>query len=110
MTMPRHKYNSQDVLVKKQEEVFSGFFKMLRITLRHKLFSGAWSKPIERELFQRNAAVGILLYDPIHKLVGLIEQFRVGALDERSGPWLFEVVAGMVDSGESLEEAARMFW
>ena len=106
MTMPRHKYNSQDVLVKKQEEVFSGFFKMLRITLRHKLFSGAWSKSIERELFQRNAAVGILLYDPIHKLVGLIEQFRVGALDERSGPWLFEVVAGMVDSGESLEEAA----
>tara|TARA_B110000503_G_scaffold74761_1_gene115451 strand:+ start:6811 stop:7467 length:657 start_codon:yes stop_codon:yes gene_type:complete len=106
MAMLKHKYSSQDVLVKKKEEVFSGFFKMLRITLRYKLFSGEWSKFIKRELFQRNAAVGILLYDPIHKLVGLIEQFRIGALDERSGPWLFEVVAGMVDSGESLEEAA----
>jgi ADP-ribose pyrophosphatase len=106
MAMLKHKYSSQDVLVKKKEEVFSGFFKMLQITLRYKLFSGEWSKFIKRELFQRNAAVGILLYDPIHKLVGLIEQFRIGALDERSGPWLFEVVAGMVDSGESLEEAA----
>jgi len=106
MTLPKHKYSSQDVSIESQDEVFSGFFKMLRFTLRHKLFCGDWSKPIQRELFKREAAVGVLLYDPVNKLIGLVEQFRIGALDKKNGPWLFEVVAGMVDAEESLEEAA----
>jgi len=106
MVLPKHKYGSRDVLIQNQEEVFSGFFKMLRITLRHKLFSGGWSKPIDRELLKRSVAVGVLLYDPVHKLIGLVEQFRIGALNDKNGPWLFEVVAGMVDPKESLEQAA----
>ena len=104
--LPKHKYNSRDISIENQEKVFSGFFKMLRVTLRHKLFSGEWSKPIKRELFERGSAVGVLLYDPVHKLIGLVEQFRIGALGDKSSPWLYEVVAGMVDPDESFEQAA----
>ena len=37
----------------------------------------------------------------------LIEQFRVGALDIPGGPWLLEIVAGVIDPGESPAEVAR---
>jgi ADP-ribose pyrophosphatase len=36
----------------------------------------------------------------------LIEQFRVGALGHTEKPWLMEIVAGMVESGENPESVA----
>jgi len=100
------KFTSKDVKLLKKEEVFSSFFKMIRFTISHRLFAGGWSQPIQRELLERGSCVGVLLYDPVHKLVGLVEQFRIGALDQADGPWLFEVVAGMVEAGEPLESVA----
>jgi ADP-ribose pyrophosphatase len=100
------KYHAEDVELLATEEVFRGFFKMIRFTLRHRLFAGGWSKPIQRELLERGNCVGVLLYDPVNELVGLLEQFRVGALGQPDGPWLFEIVAGMVEEGEALEEVA----
>ena len=40
-------------------------------------------------------------------MVALTEQFRVGALEREGGPWCLEVVAGMVEAGESLEDVAH---
>src|SRR5690606_11803578 len=71
------------------------------------LFAGGWSRPMVREWFVRGAAVGVLLYDPRHCLVGLIEQFRVGALAEPGGAWVLEVVAGMVEEGQEGAAGAR---
>ncbi|WP_193162113.1 NUDIX domain-containing protein [Microbulbifer hainanensis] len=87
--------------------VFEGFFTMVRLRLRHRLYRGGWSAEFERELFVRGAAVGVLLYDPLNELVALTEQFRVGALERPGGPWCLEVVAGMVEPEESLQEVAR---
>jgi len=101
------RYMRKDVEVLGREQVFRGFFSMLKLTLRHKLFSGEWSEPIVRELFERGSCVGVLLYDPQHELLALAEQFRVGALADENSPWLYEVVAGMVEPGEELEEVAR---
>ena len=39
-------------------------------------------------------------------MVGIIEQFRVGALGQSSNPWQFEIVAGMVEKNEILENVA----
>ncbi|WP_237057193.1 NUDIX domain-containing protein [Microbulbifer sediminum] len=100
-------FSADAVEVVERETVFDGFFKMLRLRLRHRLFRGGWSDVFTRELFVRDAAVGVLLFDPHRDLVGLIEQFRVGALDRPAGPWCLEVVAGMVEAGESLEDVAR---
>src|SRR5690606_7152380 len=66
-----------------------------------------WGKPVSRELFWRPQAVGVLVYDPGNDLVGLVEQFRIGALEHARGPWLLEVVAGLVEPGENLEEVAH---
>lgn len=102
---PRFGRGAVDII--SRSAVFQGFFTMLRLRLRHRLFRGGWSDEFERELFVRDPAVGVLLYDPRGDRVGLTEQFRVGALDRPGGPWCLEVVAGMVEEGESLEAVAK---
>ncbi|WP_323054281.1 NUDIX domain-containing protein [Microbulbifer thermotolerans] len=100
-------FDRSSVEIISRKPVFQGFFTMLRLRLRHRLFRGGWSGEFDRELFVRDPAVGVLLYDPVHELVGLTEQFRVGALERPGGPWCLEVVAGMVEEGESFEDVAR---
>jgi len=90
-----------------KSERYSGFFRINRYRLRHRLFAGGWSGEIEREVFERGHAVGVLPYDPVADSVVLIEQFRIGALVAGMSPWLIEVVAGIVEEGETPEEVAR---
>jgi len=100
-------FNRDDVEIVSRENLYKRFFRVEKITLRHKLFKGGWSREMSRELFVRGDAVAVVVYDPVHDLIGMIEQFRVGALREETGPWCYEVVAGMVEPGESAEEVAR---
>jgi len=103
----QNQFSASDVEVLERQTVFKGFFTMARLCLRHKLFAGGWSKPMVRELFERESCVGVLLYDPQHGLIALTEQFRVGVLGQQQSPWLFEVVAGIAEPNESLEDVAR---
>jgi ADP-ribose pyrophosphatase len=102
----KHRFGPSDYRLKSTETVFQGFFKMTQMIVQHRLFGGGWSKPLKRELFQRGDAVGVLLYDPRHQLVGLVEQFRPGALNEQHGPWQYELVAGMMNANEEPEQVA----
>jgi ADP-ribose pyrophosphatase len=102
----KHQFSFPDVQIEHSEKLHQGFFSIDRITLRHRLFDGGWSDSINRELFVRGEAVGVLLYDPISELVGLVEQFRIGALNDPMGPWQFEVVAGIMETGESPSDVA----
>ncbi len=85
---------------------YKGFFSIDLCRLRHEVFAGGEIE-IERELFERGDAVAVLLYDPGRDRVVLIEQFRVGAMDDPLGPWILEIVAGVVEPGESVTEVAR---
>jgi ADP-ribose pyrophosphatase len=98
---------AEDVEILDRTTRYQGFFTLDTLRVRHRLFDGGWSQPMTRELFVRGAAVGVLLYDPDHQLVGLVEQFRVGALAEPSGPWVLEVVAGMMKPDEDAAAVAR---
>src|SRR5579859_4555045 len=83
-----------------------GYFRVDRYVLRFRRFDGEWSPAISREIFERGHAVGLLLYDPVTDQVGLIEQFRPGALAAGWHPWLIELPAGIIDEGESPENVA----
>lgn len=85
---------------------YQGFFKVDLCHIRHQTFEGG-EVEVTRELFHRGDAVAVLLYDPARDSVVLIEQFRIGAMDDRDGPWLMEIVAGVVEHGESITEVAR---
>ncbi|MGH1439322.1 MAG: NUDIX domain-containing protein [Cellvibrionaceae bacterium] len=97
-------FSSQDVKVESREFVYTGFFKMEKLALKHRLFEGGWTDTIHRELFVRGQAVAAVMYDPFNKLIGLIEQFRVGAIGLSPSPWLCEVVAGMTEEGEEPQD------
>lgn len=86
---------------------FKQFFQVDIYDFQHELFAGGWSDTISREIFVRGTAVAVLLHDPATDKLLLVEQFRPGAINDKDGPWLLEIVAGMVESGESPQEVAR---
>ena len=86
---------------------YQGFFRIERYRLRHSLFAGGYGPELERELFERGHSVGVLPYDADRDQVLLVEQFRIGALNDPRGAWLMEIVAGMIDSGERPADVAR---
>ncbi|MDF2153288.1 ADP-ribose diphosphatase [Vibrio sp. CAU 1672] len=103
---PRGEFTPHDVEIISKETLFKGFFKMVKYRFKHRLFDGGWSKVVEREMFERGHAAALLPYDPVSDQVVIIEQIRVGAL-EGGHPWQLEIVAGMIERGESAEEVIR---
>jgi ADP-ribose pyrophosphatase len=101
------KFTRDDVRVHDPDILYKGFFELHGLKLQHKRFIGDWTDEIYRELFVRKPVVGVLLYDPVRDEVALIEQFRIGALDEPGGPWQLELVAGIAEESESIEAVAQ---
>ena len=111
-------FSREDVDILSDDTVYNAFFRVKKIGLRHKLFAGGWSQPMEREVFMRGDGVAAIIYDPTNDLVGLIQQFRVGALantldtqnnatdnaPDAPSPWLLEIVAGMHKPNETAEQ------
>ncbi len=102
-------FSNKDVQILSKETLYKGFFKMIKYAFKHKLYEGGWSDVVEREVFERGHAVAVLPYDPVLDEFVMIEQFRIGALStaslsSTSSPWLLEVVAGIIDEGETPED------
>lgn len=100
-------FSRNDVDIIRREPGFKGFYRLDVLTLRHRLFSGGWGPELRRELFVRPDAVCVLPYDPWEDRVVLIEQVRIGALEKSERPWLLELVAGLIDKGETPEAVAH---
>jgi ADP-ribose pyrophosphatase len=94
---------------------YKGYYRIDTYKLRHRLFAGGWSEPMNREVLERGHAVAVVLFDPDLDVLVLIEQFRIGAftalrsaeVDLDFSPWLLEIVAGIIDPGETPETVAR---
>ena len=100
-------YDKNDVEILACEPLYKGFFKCNKYTLKHKLFSGEWSVPLQREFFERGKAAALLAYDKQQDKVILVEQFRFGAMAGEQSPWLLELIAGMIDEGEEAEQVVK---
>ncbi|MFV0321020.1 MAG: NUDIX domain-containing protein [Alphaproteobacteria bacterium] len=101
--------------IKKIEE-FKGYFEINKYIFSYRQFSGEMGKEVEREIFERGHAVAVLPYDPIEDKIILIEQFRPGTYigmqdenwhDKKSNAWMYEIIAGIIDNGETIEDVAR---
>ena len=92
--------------IKQRKRKYDGHFKVDQLIVQHELFAGGMSKELTREQVSRQNAVAVLPYDPIRDEVVLVEQFRVGALDDEN-PWLIEIIAGLVEDGEDFEKVAH---
>lgn len=101
------RFAKDDARILGREVGYQGFFRLDRLQVQHRLFGGGWSKPFNRELFERGDAVAVLPWEPITDVLILVEQFRPGALRGDESPWMLELVAGMVAEGESDEAVAH---
>lgn len=107
----------KQIEILEQQEVYQGFYHVEKLTVRHQKFEGGWMKPIEREVFVRNDAVGVLLFDPRSSKFVFTEQFRIGPFrasqttkyptNKEFSPWIIEIVAGGIEAGETEEMVAR---
>ena len=90
-----------------KKNLYNGFFKMNEVVLKYRKYDGKWSNSIRRELFGGAQVAAVLPYDPISKEIILIQQFRPGTISKDINHYLDEIVAGIIDEGESPEIAAK---
>lgn len=105
--MTHDPFGADDVEIVDCDTAYRGYFRIDRYKLRHRLFGGGWSEIVTREVFERGHAVAVLPYDPTSDTVVLIEQFRTGALAAGEKPWLVEIVAGIIEEGETPADVVR---
>jgi len=103
----RDKTTGREFQVLSRHTCYEGFFRLERLGLRHSLHGGGMSPVLSREIVERGDVAAVLLYDPRLDRVVMIEQFRVGAMADSNGPWLLEIVAGLIEPGETPEHVAR---
>jgi len=99
--------DTKRVDIVERETVFQGYFRMDRYKLSHSLHDGGDSPVLTREVLERGQVAAVIPFDPIRREIILIEQFRPGALAAGWEPWQLEIVAGVIEPGETAEEMAR---
>src|SRR5690606_40246581 len=83
----------------------SGFLTLNRYVIsvdRH----GGGRRTMTWELMERGNSVGVLGYDPDRDEVVLVNECRPGALAAGDDPFLEQIVAGALEDGEPIVEAA----
>jgi len=95
-----------DVEIAHTQTISGRHLRIDTFEFRHRLFSGEWSAERSYDVLRRGQAVAIVLYDPDHDRVVLVEQFRLPALLAGSSPWQFEVAAGLIDTDETPQAVA----
>ncbi len=99
--------NQRKIDIIEKTTPFQGYFRIDRYRLRHSLHAGGMSAEITREVFERGHAVAVLPFDPVRDELVLIEQFRIGAHAAGQDAWMTEIVAGIIDEGESVQSVAQ---
>lgn len=89
-----------------KKKLHDGFFKLHELNFIHKKHDGSWSSNVTREVFSGAHVSTVLPYDPVKKKILLLKQFRAGVINRKHNPQLLEIVAGIVDKGETPEDAA----
>lgn len=99
---------SQDVVVHAHKREYMNFFAMEEMDLQFRRFDGAMSPVVNRGVSMIGQAAVVLPYDPVLDAVLLIEQFRTAPFFMGAkNPWMWEPPAGLIDPGETPEQAAR---
>lgn len=98
----------RDVRVLKHERSHLSFFGNEEMELQYRRHDGGMSPVLHRSAVLVGRASVVLPYDPVRDSVLLVEQFRAPTFiaGERN-PWIWEPVAGLVDPGETPEQAAH---
>lgn len=93
------------VEVKNIERILDDFFKVDRAVLQFEMFDGTMSPEIIRLNFDRGDSVGAIIYNVTSQKLVFVKQFRYPIFTkEKNNAWSLEIVAGVIDEGESAED------
>ena len=102
--------HSDDVKIISRERVFNGYRKLDKFSFTHTSMNPKaekWLPEMTREIMCSSNVAAVLLYEPKKNVLLMNRQFRLaGMLAGYESPFMLECVAGMVDGGETPEEAA----
>jgi nudix-type nucleoside diphosphatase (YffH/AdpP family) len=94
------------VSIKKTKRILDSFFKVDHSILQFEKFDGSLSEEVVRLNLERGDSVAALLVNREEEKIILIKQFRFPVYTkEKNNAWTWEIVAGMVENGQSKEEA-----
>jgi ADP-ribose pyrophosphatase len=94
------------VSIERKRYILEDFFKVEEAYLRFELFNGEMSPRVRRLKLERGNSVGVLVLNRSTEKLLLVSQFRYPTYPNNQG-WTIELIAGMVDDGETAEESAR---
>ena len=89
-----------------EEIAFDEFFHILKSRLRFERFDGSMSPEVVRYSFEKSDAIAVLVYHTTRDAYILVRQFRFPLVNHKIDPWMTEIVAGGISSGEDEETAA----
>jgi len=99
---------SKDVVVLSHKRAYLNFFGTEEMDLQFRHHDGSMSPVLNRCATLVGRAAVVLPYDPVRDEVLLVEQFRAATyIAGEQRPWMWEPVAGLVDPGETPEQAAH---
>lgn len=94
------------VRIEKKRYVLDDFFKVEEAYLQFEQFNGEMSSTVRRFSLERGNSVAVLAYNLHTEKLILISQFRYPTYKNGHG-WTVEAIAGIIDAGETPEDAAR---
>ena len=94
------------VNIEDKRYILDDFFKVEEAFLQFELFNGKMSATVRRFSLERGNSVAVLALNLYTEKLSLIRQFRYPTYKNGHG-WIIETIAGMINSDETPEEAAR---
>ena len=94
------------VSIERKRYILDDFFKIEEAYLHFEQFNGEMSPLIRYLKLERGNSVAVLVFNRSTEKMILISQFRYPTYQNNHG-WTIEVIAGMVDPGETPEESAK---
>jgi nudix-type nucleoside diphosphatase (YffH/AdpP family) len=105
---PDHELSHEDVVVHAHHRRYSNFFAAEEMDLQFRHFDGSLGPVLNRGAQVLGQAAVVLPYDPVLDAVLMVEQFRTPVfMGGDRAPWIWEPVSGLVDPGETAQEAAH---
>ena len=90
----------------RRKRVFDDVFKIDEAELQFELRDGRMSAPVRRLSFERGDSVAAVVWRRDNDTLLFTEQFRFPTVAKGPG-WLLEIIAGMIDAGETADAAIR---
>jgi nudix-type nucleoside diphosphatase (YffH/AdpP family) len=94
------------IVVSQSALILDDYFKVEDARVSYEKFDGTMSAPVRRLDLKRGDAVAAVVFNRAKGRVALVNQFRYATLARGEG-WLTEIVAGLIDTGETPEDAVR---